>query len=150
MMRKLDIQVAEALWDAFSGKHAGAAEAVLDETSLLHLPGRSGFSGQYQGGGAILELLQHMADLTDGTLRFRPSRTLTSNKHTIVRGHTSAAGRGTQLDTNTVHLLSLRGDRVCEIWIFHENQDRVDEFWACHGSKRTPKVASSPPKTASS
>jgi hypothetical protein len=34
-----------------------------------------------------------------------------------------------QLDTDVVHALSLRGDKIQEAWIFSRNQDAFDEFW---------------------
>ena len=34
-----------------------------------------------------------------------------------------------QLDTDVVHALSLRGDKIQEAWIFSRNQGAFDEFW---------------------
>jgi len=133
----LSIGPAQALYDAIAGKGVAAAEAVLDEASLLHLSGRSGLAGQYQGGDAILGLLRRMAKLTAGTLRFRPSRVLTADERAIiVCGHASATRQGRRLDTEEVHVFSLRDGKVREIWILHEDQDRINEFWATRGVPR--------------
>jgi ketosteroid isomerase-like protein len=122
------------LYDAIAGKTDTAAEAVLDEASLLHVSGRSGLAGHYQGGDAILGLLRRMAELTDGTLRFRPSRVLTANESAIVVcGRATASRHGRRLDSEEVHVVSLRDGKVREIWIFHEDQGRIDEFWAAGG-----------------
>ena len=50
--------MAQALYDALVGKDVLADEVVVDEASLLQVPGRSGLAGQYQGGEAILGLLR--------------------------------------------------------------------------------------------
>lgn len=120
----------QALCDVLAGEGEAAAEAVLDDASLLHMPGRSGLAGQYQGGDAILGLLRRMAELTDGSIRFSPSAVLTANDKAIVmHGRTNATRRGKRLDTDEVHVLSLRAGKVQEMWIYHQNQDQVDDFW---------------------
>jgi hypothetical protein len=103
---------------------------VLDDASLLRIAGRSGLAGEYQGQEAILGLFERMGQLTNGTYGFSSSRVLTSDDRAIVVwGHSSATRRGKYLDADAVHVFSLRGNRVREIWIFHQNQDQVDEFW---------------------
>jgi hypothetical protein len=130
MTNESSIDAAQALCDAIAGKHVAAAEAVFDDASLLHMPGRSGLAGQYQGGEAILGLLRRMAELTNGTIQFSPSAVLTANDRAIVMyGRTSATRKGKTLNTDEMHVLSLRDGKVREIWIYHQNQDHVDELW---------------------
>jgi hypothetical protein len=79
---------------------------------------------------AILGLFDRMGQLTNGTYKFSSSRVLTSDDRAIVMcGHSSATRRGNHLDADAVHVFSLRDNRVREIWIFHQNQDQVDDFW---------------------
>jgi len=135
-VKTLGIGPAQALYDAIAGKNVAAAEAVLDESSLLHVSGRSGLAGHYQGGDAILGLLRRMAELTDGTLRFRPSRVLTADdKAIVVCGRATATRQGMRLDTEEVHVVSLKDGKAREIWILHEDQNRIDEFWAYRGQR---------------
>ena len=87
-------------------------------------------AGEYQGEEAILGLFERMNRLTNGTYKFRSSRVLTSDDRSmVVCGHSSAVRRGRALEVDAVHVLSLRGNRIREIWIFHQNQDQVDDFW---------------------
>jgi len=130
MAQEFGIRMAEALCAALAGKQVDAAEALLGVGSLLHVPGRSGLAGQYQGGEAILGLARRMADLTSGTLQFSSSRVLTADDQAIVLfGRVNATRHGTRLDTDVVHVFTLRNGEIREIWILHENQDHVDEFW---------------------
>ena len=93
--------------------------------------GRSGLAGEYHGEEAILGLLERMAQLTGATLQFKPSRVLTTDDQAIVLcGQSSGTRGGKRLDADAVHILSLRGGRVREIWVFHQNQDQVDDFWS--------------------
>lgn len=130
MAQEFDVQMAEALCDALAGKQVGAAEGLLGVGSLLHVPGRSGLAGQYQGGVAILGLARRMADLTSGTLHFSSSSALTADDQPIVLfGRVNATRYGARLDTDVVYVFTLRNGEIREIRILHENQDHVDRFW---------------------
>ncbi|MEA3511158.1 MAG: hypothetical protein U9R51_06960 [Actinomycetota bacterium] len=48
----------------------------------------------------------------------------------VLQGHISAAAATTRLDTDVIHTLSLRDDRIREAWFFSLNQDAFDEFWS--------------------
>ena len=130
MAQNSDARQARALYGAFLAREVPAAAVVLDDASLLHVPGSSGLAGDYQGREAILGLLKRMAELTEGTLQFSLSKVLTEDDRAIVLlGRASATRKRKRLDTDVVHVLSLRDGRVRDIWIFHQNQDHVDEFW---------------------
>jgi len=48
----------------------------------------------------------------------------------MVVGERPCANHVVRLDTDVIHALSLRGDKIQEAWIFSLNQDDFDEFWA--------------------
>ncbi len=130
MSTRSDPKMADSLRRALVRNDLLAAEAVFDVASILHVPGKSGLAGQYQGKEAILGLCARMAQLTCDTLHFTPSRVLSENDQAIVvSGRERATRRDMQLDADAVHVYSLRDCRVREMWIFHEDQDRVDDFW---------------------
>jgi ketosteroid isomerase-like protein len=123
------VDMGKAVHDALVGEDMGVP-TVIDDTSLLHVPGMSGLGGDYQGRDAIVGLFERMAQLTGRTLRFRPSRALIAGEQAIVVcGRSTARRQGRHLDTGVVHVLSLRGGIVRDIWVFHQNQDQVDRFW---------------------
>ncbi|MCL1692831.1 MAG: nuclear transport factor 2 family protein [Actinomycetia bacterium] len=108
-----------------------AAALVLDDASILHVPGRSGLAGDYQGREAILGLLGRMAEYTHDTLRFGSSRLVAEDSRVLVlQGNMSATSTRARLDTDVIHALSLRGDKIQEAWLFSLNQDDFDEFWS--------------------
>ena len=61
-----------------------AVAAFLDEESLLHVPGKSGLAGPYQGPEAILGLRHRMASLTAHTLRYSDFRVLADNDDSTI------------------------------------------------------------------
>lgn len=106
------------------------AEAVLDAASVLHFPGRSGLAGQYQGRQAVVALLQRLAELTAGTIEFAPQRVAAASGEAVVLiSRLRACRLGKRLDVETVHVVAKRGGTVRELWLFHPDQSRVDEFW---------------------
>ena len=87
-------------------------------------------AGQYQGCEAIIGLLRRMTELTEGTLRFTPSGTPTTDDQVIVVcGHSSASRQGKRLDTDTAYVALLRNSRVREMWVVHQDQTQFDNFW---------------------
>ena len=123
-------QTVEILYRALAAANGTTARELLDDGTLLHVPGRSGVAGQYQGREAILGLLRHMTELTEGTLRFTPSGTLTADDQMIVVcGHNSASRQTKRLDTDTAYVVLLQNDRVREMWIVHQDQTQFDNFW---------------------
>ncbi|MEA3511179.1 MAG: nuclear transport factor 2 family protein [Actinomycetota bacterium] len=123
----------DRVWVRYGALLAGdmlAAARVLDDASILHVPGRSGLAGDYQGREAIMGFFSRMAEYTHNTLRFGSSRLVAEDSRVlVVQGHMSATAAGTQLDTDVIYALSLRGDKIQEVWLFSLNQEDFDEFW---------------------
>ena len=114
----------------FGGRGAGAADA-LDEASVLSVPGRSGMAGRYQGREAIVGVFRRMGELARGTLRFSPSELVAAGDELIVLiGRTTAACRGRTLDSEVAFIVAIDAGVVRRIWVFHDDQNEVDEFWS--------------------
>ena len=134
MTRAMDdstsISTVRVRYDALLAGDVSAAAALLDDASVLHVPGRSGLAGDYQGEEAILGVLGRMAEYTHDTLRLGSLGLVAEDAHVLVlQGHISATATKSRLDTDVIHALSLRGDKIKEAWIFSLNQDDFDEFW---------------------
>jgi hypothetical protein len=124
-----DVGVTEKWCNALRGRDPAVARGLFDDASLLHVPGRSGLAGEYQGGDSILGLLELMARLAKGRLEYSPFRVFVVNPHAVIWSHLSAGCPDKVLDTDTVHVLSIDGATLREIKVFYEDQDLVDRFW---------------------
>lgn len=103
---------------------------ALDDEVVLHVPGGTGLSGQYQGADAVLGFCAHLDRLTAGTMRFVPTRELDeADSRVVFEGRMSGSIRHGQVDTGATHVFMLRAGRIREIWLLYEDQGRVDEFW---------------------
>lgn len=118
------------IFEAPTGLGFGGRPAHLDEATVLHYPGSSGLSGDYQGRKSVVELLQRMEYLTNGTIRFGEWETLTAGDQDVVlRGHVAASRGDRTMGSDLVLAMAMRGDKIREIWVFHLDQPHVDEFW---------------------
>jgi hypothetical protein len=119
-----------SMLEALVGLAFGGRSAHLDEATVLHYAGTSGFSGDYQGRTSVAELFHRMDDLTNGTMRFREWVTITAGEQGVVlRGCVAAPRSDSPMDSDILAVVSLRGNSVREIWLFHLDQAHVDQFW---------------------
>ena len=121
---------------------AGALEAIvtgeeaepasfLDDRSLLHIAGSSGFAGTYQGSAAIRALFGHLAYLSRGTLRIDRTRILAeSDRVLVVQWRLRAERSSTTLDTDLLAVATIETGTLTEAWLFHSDQPEVDAFWS--------------------
>ena len=124
-------QTAEILTRELVAATGHPAIQSLDDAALLHVPGRSGVAGTYQGREAILQLLERMTDLTGGTLRFVPTHTFTTDDQMlVVCGQANARRQARQLDTRAAYIFLLREGSVREMWLAHQDQADFDDFWS--------------------
>ena len=131
MEQTSDAHIAQALYEALDGRHAPAVAAFLDDASLLHVSGRSGLAGDYQGREAILGLLGRLRELTGGTLRYdSPSSAAEAGGTIVLLGRAAAVRRGKRLDTAVRISVAIRGRTLREIWIAHLDRSGFDDFWS--------------------
>ena len=124
-------RVARALYRALGGRHAPALAALLDEASLLHVSGRYGLAGGFQGQDAILGLLRTMAAETEGTLRCAAAGSVSrQNAATVLVGRVSGHRGGRHLDVEVRLTVTLDEGMLREAWIEWMGQSKVDEFWS--------------------
>jgi hypothetical protein len=130
-MSPSDVSTADILSQRLLGEDGLPVKDVFDDSSLLHVPGRSGLSGEYQGGDAILGLLRRMSDLTNGTWGFSRSSLLTADDRLIVLRCISTARRHAKtLDADVATVVQLRCGKVREMWIVSQDQAQFDDFWS--------------------
>lgn len=123
--------IARTMYQALDGRHTPALAAQLDEASLLHLSGRSGLAGDFQGRKAVVGLLETMAEETGGTFHCAPVISVTrEDRATVLLGRVSATRRGRHLDVVVRLAVTIGGGVLREAWLDWLEQSEVDEFWS--------------------
>lgn len=123
--------VALALYQALGGRRAPALAALLDWTSLLHVSGRSGMAGDFQGRDVILGLLATMAAETEGTLRCAAVGSVSRrDEATLLVGRVIGHRGGRHLEVEVRLTVTLGEGMLREAWLVWVGQSEVDEFWS--------------------
>lgn len=122
---------ARGVRESRAARGLGLGGQILDERSLLHVPGTSGLAGDYQGRDAIVGLLDRIAELAGGTFRFAPTTVVADDERAlVVVGRVTGSRAGGHVATDAVHVASLQDGLVREVWIFYADQDQVDALWS--------------------
>ena len=74
MSESTDVDQVRVRYDALLAGNVSAAAVVLDDASVLHVPGKLGVAGDYQGEDAIFGVLGRMAEYTHDTLKLGSPR----------------------------------------------------------------------------
>ena len=123
--------VVKAVIDALEGSGSTAVAAYLDEDTLLHMPGGSGFAGDFQGRDAICGLIDRMAEVSRGTLRFETACTTAREGGSVrLSGDVYGQRSGQQLRIEASVEITVTGRTIREAWLSCSDQPGWDAFWA--------------------
>jgi ketosteroid isomerase-like protein len=126
----VSVETVRTAYAALLGGDISMGAAMLDDSSVLHLPGRSGFAGDYQGREAIVGVLARMTQLSGESLEFDSFGLLVAEESVLLlSGHVDGSRDGVRLDTDVIHALSVKGGKIREAWIFSLGQSNFNDFW---------------------
>jgi uncharacterized protein len=97
---------------------------------VVHVPGRGGLSGRYEGEAGFQEFLKRFREKSGGSVRFDTHDVLANNEHTVLLQSLVATKQGKRLSSNTVVVCHLREGLIAELWMYPEDQHTSDEFWS--------------------
>ena len=121
-------------WREAAGFQGSGQPTPITNATVLHVGGRSGLAGDYQGEEAILGLVRLLEDLSDGQLLFTASRVVQSDRYAILTGRLRA-GPGGEIGTiEAVFVVEFHDAEVDEIWMLYQDADAPD--WV--GAARSP------------
>jgi len=108
---------------------AATLSALLADDVTWHVAGQSRVSGDYAGRAAVLELLEKMRALSDGTFALEDEDLLESPERAVSLCHVSARRDGKMLDADYCEVIRVRAGRIVEGWSFAFDQYAFDFFW---------------------
>ena len=106
------------------------AAGLFGGSTVLHVAGRSGLAGRYEGADAILDLLHLFDDLVGGKLVCSPTRIMRFEQHVIIFGRLWARSDGVDFTAEAVCLLEFRDRTIDEIWMFSHEAGALDRLSA--------------------
>jgi len=120
--------IAERLLAALEQGDPGRIAETLAADAILHVPGRTGLSGPYQGQEAILGFLRRLAWLSQGTFRFHGDRVLADGELAIVIGRVCWDRQAGHRTVPAILELTIQREEVVQLRVFHDDQPTVDQL----------------------
>ena len=120
------------VWQEPAGLSGPGPPNLITDSTVLHVAGRSGLAGDYQGEGAILGLVRLLEELAGGLLLFTAGRVVQSDRHAIVTGRLRTGSGGEIVTVEAVFVLEFHDAEVDEIWMFCPDADALE----CLGTAR--------------
>lgn len=125
-----DVQVAQQYLAAVQRGDMSAVLALLADDVVLHIPGRSPISGEYQGPQAVLEYLNNVRRLSNNTYAFQDLIWLIMEPHIHNVTVEQAVRNGTSYDFNRSTVYQMRDGKIADIEVHEEDQYAIDAFWS--------------------
>jgi uncharacterized protein len=120
--------IAERLLAALERGDPARVVETLAADAILHVPGRTGLSGPYQGQEAILGFLRRLAQLSQGTFRFHGDRVLTDGELAIVIGRVGWDRQAGHRAVPAILEVTIQREEVVQLRVFHDDQPAVDQL----------------------
>lgn len=122
--------VAQAYADAITSGDMDAVLGLLADRVVWHQPGSNQFSGTHIGRDAVATIFDSMGKASHGTFRVSDPVVHGPNGRLVaVRTRFTARRPEADVDTHSVELFAVNGDRIDEAWLFTEDGDAEDRFW---------------------
>jgi len=117
--------------EAFNINDLEAAKQIFSENIVYRIAGRSPIAGEYCGIEQFGKVLQHVKDLSEGTLTVKPEIILADDQAVMVYSHATARREGKTLDIDQVNLYRLNEEgKVFEGRVIPIDLYAYDAFWS--------------------
>lgn len=96
---------------------------------VWHLPGRGVLAGDYTGVSQFLALFGRIMEVTGGTYRTELHDVISNDDHAVALLTVHAERDGRKFQDNEVLAIHMRDGKAAEVWVLHNDQYAVDEFF---------------------
>jgi ketosteroid isomerase-like protein len=112
-----------------NGDLAVLRDQLFAEDIVWHFPGRSQFSGSFEGIDAVLDWLTRSAVESGGTLRVEVHDVLADDEHAVGLVSVSAEREGRSYYDTSVQVFHFRDGKASEVWNHPGDVYANDDFW---------------------
>lgn len=117
-------------YDAFLRGDLEAVAAFLAPDAAWHVAGNSPLAGVYKGHEELFAFFARLFEMTGGTVSLTARDILASEDHAIVLTTLKASRGDVHLEDDGVAVFKIADGKATEIWVFAEDQARMDEFFS--------------------
>jgi ketosteroid isomerase-like protein len=117
-------------YDAFLRGDLSAVAGFLAPDAAWHVAGTSPLAGVYKGHEELFAFFGRLYEMTGGTVAIHARDILASDDHAIVLTTLTASRGDRHLEDDGVAVFKIADGKAYEIWVFAEDQARMDEFFS--------------------
>jgi uncharacterized protein len=118
-------------FDAFSNGDMDVLRTeVFAPDVKYHIPGKSPFSGDYNGIDEVLGFFGRLFEYTGGTFRVELHDVLANDEHGVALAPGSGKRDGKTLQDNGVLVFHIKDGKVTEVWLHPSDLYASDEFFS--------------------
>lgn len=123
-------EVIASYFEALSKGDVPKVFSYFDANIKWHQPGRHKFSGVKKNTDEIGAMLGKMMQETAGSLVVKPNGSMMESGDLVAAPVRFTATKGSQsMDMGGTDLFEVKGDKITQVWLFSEDQEKENEFW---------------------
>jgi ketosteroid isomerase-like protein len=111
------------LYEARARRDWDAVRALLADDIVWHEPGEEDYSGDYRGRDDVIELLERLVAVTEGTFQLVPESFLNAADHSAVLVRWWAEREGRRSEGNEIAVYRFRNGEIAEVWFHPDGYD---------------------------
>ena len=125
-----NIELVRGYFDAVAKGDLETAGNLFADDIAWHQPGNGSLSGTHRGKAAVFGLLGRFMERSGGSFRIDSVGPLMAQGDKVATPlHFRAEKPGASMAMSGVDVLRIDGGRICEVWLFSEDQAAEDAFW---------------------
>ena len=125
-----NIELVRSYFDAIAKGDFETVGKIFADDIVWHQPGNGSLSGTHRGKEAVYALLGRFMERSGGSFRIDSVGPLMSQGDRVATPlHFSAEKPGASMTMSGVDVLRIEDGRICEVWLFSEDQAAEDAFW---------------------
>lgn len=125
-----NIALVRSYFDAVAQGDLETVGRIFSDDIVWHQPGNGSLSGTHRGKEAVFNLLGRFMERSGGTFRIDSVGPLMAQGDRVATPlHFRAEKPGASMAMSGVDVLRIDAGRICEAWLFSEDQAAEDAFW---------------------
>ncbi|MDQ0073090.1 ketosteroid isomerase-like protein [Variovorax boronicumulans] len=125
-----NIELVRSYFDAIAKGDFETVGKIFADDIVWHQPGNGSLSGTHRGKEAVYALLGRFMERSGGSFRIDSVGPLMAQGDQVATPlHFSAEKPGASMAMPGVDVLRIEDGRICEVWLFSEDQATEDAFW---------------------
>jgi len=101
---------------------------MMSDDAVLHISGRGGFAGDFEGKDSIVAYLNRFGNAIDSITDDLHS-VLADDEHAVVLNNSTVTRGDETLHENNIWVYHVAGGQITEVWLSFRDQYKNDEFF---------------------